>query len=349
MTALPTGLPAVVIDHRTGRPVEPHRTIDQDEDELLRLRAEWLVGYKSENTRKAYARGFELWLNYCAASQLHPLRNVRRPHVEAWMRAQESSDPPPAESTISTRVAAVSAFYSWCVQQDVVHRNPCIGVDRYQYDPDLVAQGGLTLPQLQALLGAARNTTHIHGPRDSFAVHLMAMLGLRVGSLCSASLDDIRPYQGRRGITVPIKGGKRQFNPFNDQLAAAADRYLDHLARAPWEKAGVLVHQEQHVPRGRRPLFTLYDSPRRATRDSIGHALTRLAEEAGLPTELVAAITPHWLRHTFVTLSLELGAEYRHVSTAAGHSTLGITLAYDQGRRAVVNHPTWKLGQALGE
>jgi integrase/recombinase XerD len=339
-------LPAVVID-QTGRPVAP-RTSDHDPDEIMRLRAEWLVGYKSEHTRKAYARGFALWLNYCAASQLHPLHSVRRPHVEAWMRAQESSDPAPAESTVSTRVAAVSAFYGWCVQQDIVPRNPCLGIDRYQYDPDLVAQGGLTLGQLQQLLTAARDTTHIHGPRDSFAVHLMAMLGLRVGSLCSANLDDIRPYQGQRGITVPIKGGKRQFHPFNDQLLTAGDRYLEYLAKAPWEKAAVLVHAEQHAPRGRRPLFTLYDSPRRATRDSLGHALTRLAAEAGLDAAVVEAITPHWLRHTFVTLSLELGEEYRHVSVAAGHSTLGITLAYDQGRRAVKNHPTWKLGQALG-
>lgn len=327
-------------------PLRTDQTWDrQDPSPLDVLLAEWLIGYASPDTRRNYRTDLRYWVEFCAVSGLDPLLDVRRPHVEAWLRSLEAAGYSPA--TRARRIGSVSAFYGWCLDQDKVVRNPCHGIKRPQYDPDVAKQGGLSLPQLQALLEAARSDEHYHAPRDEFALLLMALLGLRVGSVCKANRADVTWYQGIRGLNAVRKGGRRKFVPFNASVDAACQRYLAHAARAPWTRAGVIVHRDQVGGPGRVPLFTLYDSAARITPSSLTVALRRIAGRADLPREIAERITPHWLRHTFVTLSLDAGVEQRHVQDAAGHASADTTRAYDQGRGSVVNHPTWRLQDVL--
>ena len=67
----------------------------------------------------------------------------------------------------------------------------------------------------------------------------------------------------------------------------------------------------------------------------------RLARTAGLAA--ADHITPHSLRHTFVTEALAAGAPLQDVQDAAGHADPRTTRRYDRTRKHHDNHPTYKL------
>lgn len=68
-----------------------------------------------------------------------------------------------------------------------------------------------------------------------------------------------------------------------------------------------------------------------------------LAELAGVnPT-----ISPHSLRHSFITLSLAGGAALQVVQDAAGHTNPVTTQGYNRDRFKLDNAPTFGLTEAL--
>lgn len=324
---IPAGLP---LPARWGGP---------DWDRVHQLMSQWLVGYGSANTRLAYRGDVEAWFAYCARSGLDPLgAELRRPHVDGWMRAMEVAREAP--STRRRRLNATSAFYRWLVNEEHVLRNPAAPVRRPAVDRDLTRTAGLTEIQLVALLTVTDTSGHEHAARESFAFRLMASNGLRVGSVCSANLADLGTVQGARGLTYRAKGERTAFAPFNRPTIVACDDYL--AARAA--QAGKEIERRGRA--GDRPLFTLYGSEERATKSSFTAALRRLAFEAFEP-ELAERVTPHWLRHTFTTLSLNHGADLRDVQDALGHASSDTTRLYDDDRHNIDRNPTHRLAATV--
>lgn len=336
---------------RVGSPVvvlwdaaSPPPTTGADAELLHRLLGEWLIGYGSVNTRIAYARDVRHWFGFCHDSNLDPL-TARRKHVDAWLRLLEARGYAPTSR--ARFLGAVSAFYTWAVHEEHTLRNPVLGVKRPVCEPDLVRQGGLTMDQARDLLRAAARSVHPHAPRDAVAIHLMLLNGLRVGSVIGANHEDLGQIRGQRGITVTVKGGSRQFHPLPPVTLDLLDKHTAWAQTAPWVRAGVIVHRDQTVRSSKRPLFTMFESGRRATASSIATALTRIAHTAGLPAEVADNITPHWLRHTFVTLALDMDVALRDVQDAAGHASANTTRRYDQNRKSIERHAMWSLVDGL--
>jgi site-specific recombinase XerD len=333
-------LPAGAALHLRGPDPDPQR------DPVEELVQRWLIGYPSKNSRDAFGVDIREWTSFCTASGIDA-RSARRFHVEAWMRALEQDPRELAPATLARKIAAVSSFYTWAIGNEYADRNPTVGVKRPKPQVDPTRHGGLTLDQLRHLLAAADTDDHRQAPRERFALRLMALNGLRVGSLVGANTGDLGQVHGHPGITVPVKGARKQFTPFAPSTLAARDAYLEHLQRAPWIRAGVIVHRDQARGPAKSPLFTLYETGARATASSFTCALTRLARLADLPADVAERITPHWLRHTFVTLSLAAGVELHHVQDGAGHSNPAITRGYDGNRNSVENHATYRLDSVV--
>ena len=70
-------------------------------------------------------------------------------------------------------------------------------------------------------------------------------------------------------------------------------------------------------PSRRRPLFATMTG-KHMYRAEVAKILRRLAKAAGLPEELV--LSPHSMRHTCATLSLDAGVELRGLQDAMGHA-----------------------------
>lgn len=296
-------------------------------DETKPLVDAWLIGFSSPNTRRAYKGDIERWLNFCQLSGIHPL-HARREHVDAWARIQ-----PGAPATLARRITAVASWYTWLVDERHLDHNPTARVRRPRIDPDDSRMVGLTREQAVALVKRA----DADGPRTKALVRLLLANALRVGELIALDVEDLGTARGHCTLRVKGKGGRIQVVPLAPATAEAIDDYLrtrEDVEKLPALAAGA---------RGRRPLF-LSRAGGRLGNVVIWRQLRRLAVQAGPELADVAGrISPHWLRHTAITLALDGGASLRDVQDYARHANANTTRGYDQARFRFDRSPTFAL------
>jgi site-specific recombinase XerD len=75
------------------------------------------------------------------------------------------------------------------------------------------------------------------------------------------------------------------------------------------------------------------------------HLVRRLARAAGI--EAWAALSPHSLRHTAITLALDAGASLRDVQDFAGHRDPRTTRRYDRSRHSLDRNAAYTLAAYL--
>lgn len=63
----------------------------------------------------------------------------------------------------------------------------------------------------------------------------------------------------------------------------------------------------------------------------------RLAKRAGITKR----ISPHSLRHSFITAALDAGVPLRDVQEAASHADPRTTMRYDRARQSLDRHATY--------
>jgi integrase/recombinase XerD len=274
-----------------------------------RVASAFLLGYPNRGTREGYARDLTAWWEWCDRAGIAVL-GARRPHLDLYTRGLEAAGLAPA--TIARRLAVLSGFYAYAVDEGVLARNPASHVKR----PDVGEESprlGLDREEARALLDAATN------PRDEALVCLLLLNGLRVSEAISARVEDLGDERGHRVLRVRGKGGRVDRVPLAPRTARAIDAMLA----------------------GRHDGFLL--DPDGMTRYQAARAVRRLAKAAGI----TKSISPHSLRHTAVTLALDSGVSLRDVQDLARHADPRTTRRYDRARGALDRHATYELARFL--
>jgi site-specific recombinase XerD len=75
----------------------------------------------------------------------------------------------------------------------------------------------------------------------------------------------------------------------------------------------------------------------RMDRYAADRMVKRLASRAGIAKR----ISPHSLRHSFITAALDAGVPLRDVQEAASHADPRTTMRYDRGRGSLDRHATY--------
>jgi site-specific recombinase XerD len=73
------------------------------------------------------------------------------------------------------------------------------------------------------------------------------------------------------------------------------------------------------------------------------HAATRLVRATCRAAGITSRISPHSLRHTYVTQLLDAGASLRDVQIGARHADPRITMRYDRARLQLDRHVNYVL------
>ena len=85
----------------------------------------FLASLRSENTRNSYRRDITAFFNWTAEVQLDPWA-VQRRHIDAWVLTLDGLSP----ATIKRRLASVSGFYNYAIDESVIATNPAERVRR---------------------------------------------------------------------------------------------------------------------------------------------------------------------------------------------------------------------------
>lgn len=300
-------------DHRNALAVverSPLATKPATADDLA---AAFLAGYRP-TTRRAYAADLRDWGTFLTRHDIEPLE-ARRMTVDAYVRQLESDDRSPA--TIARRLNALSGFYAYALDEDLVARNPVAGVRRPVRE-DVSQQLGLDRDELVRLLDAGASSSL----RDHVMACLLVLNGLRVSEAIGADVEDLGDARGHRTLAITRKRGKRQTIALAPRTTAALDALLDGRISGPILATSSGAHVDRHAA---------------------STVVRRLAREAGISKR----VTPHTLRHGFVTAALDAGVALRDVQDAAGHADPRTTRRYDRGRQSLDRHATYSVATYL--
>ena len=88
--------------------------------------------------------------------------------------------------------------------------------------------------------------------------------------------------------------------------------------------------------RNQGPIFTI-DAGERMNRHQAARIVRRLTRHAGIDKK----ISPHSLRHSFITAALDAGVPLRDVQEAASHADPRTTMRYDRARQSLDRHATY--------
>jgi integrase/recombinase XerD len=233
----------------------------------------WLAHYRAV-TATAYKTDLTAWVTWAVAHGL-TLVTAGPGDIGAWVRSLEAGGARPAG--IARKLAALSSFYTWAVDENAIPRSPIDRVRRPKVIDDAQPLGLDRHQATQLLLHA-----HTAGPRDHALICLLLLNGLRVSEACSARVEELGTSRGHVTIRITRKGGREAVIPL-------APRTADAVAAA---RAGRITG----------PLLRDYDG-HPLDRHDAARIVRRLARRAGLPPT-----NPHALRHAFVTAALDTGA-----------------------------------------
>jgi integrase/recombinase XerD len=205
----------------------------------------------------------------------------------------------------------VSGFYKYAVEEELLEHSPAAHVRRPRLDYESHATA-LDRNELGALLVAAGL-----GPAAEHAlISLLALNGLRVSEATGADIEHLGLERGHRTLVITRKGGKVVTIPLAPRTARAIDLAIG-------ERAG-------------GPLFTAADG-RRLDRHGAARIVRRVTRRAGITKH----VSPHTLRHAFITAALDVGVPLRDVQEAASHADPCTTMRYDRARTSLDRHATY--------
>lgn len=293
------------------------------------IAARFLAGY-SGYTRKAYLQDLRDFFAWCARHDVGVLE-AGRSTIDFYARglAELAADPgsgrtkPLGRATVARRLVTLSGYYHYALSEDVIPRSPVDHVRRPKVAEDSPTLG-LDRREAGRLLRAAAQ----HSPRARALLTLLLHDGLRIGEALGADVTDLTTVRGHRVLAITRKGGARRHVVLNAAVCDALDTYL----------------AERPVDRTSGPLFNTRTGGRFAPSEA-WRLVRKVAAEAGI--EHADRISPHSMRHSFVTLAREAGVPLEDVQDAAGHADPRTTRRYDRGRHNLDRSPVHLLGSYL--
>jgi integrase/recombinase XerD len=283
-------------------------TIRPDDGMLERLAlVGFLVGY-SGPTRDSYRTDLRMFTSWLAARQVR-LLDVERTHIELYGRWLEEQGR--ARATVGRRLSTLVGFYRYCEQEQILARSPAAHVRRPKQDYESRTLG-LDRNELGAFLVAAGLSSN----RDHTLASLLALNGLRISEALGADIEHLNVERGHRTLRIVRKGGKQVTIPLAPRTARAID---------------LAIGERDHGP------ILVGAHGQRLDRYAATRIVKRLATAAGIDKR----ISPHSLRHSFITAALDAGVPLRDVQDAASHTDPRTTMRYDRARHSLDRHATY--------
>jgi integrase/recombinase XerD len=285
---------------------------------IVRLRDEWLDGFKSQETRRGYRDDHAAWLTFCAEHDIDPL-TARRVDVNRWARALEAAGAKPR--SVARRLAALASWYRYVVDEGVRPTSPLERVRRPKVNNDRGVTPGLNREELRRLLAAAGEH---ESARTVALLTLFAHTGLRINEALSRDVEHLGHDRGHRILRLERKGDVEDRTVLTAPVARAIDAYL-----AGWDSGAIFITRQGGG----------WTSP------EAWRTIRRIARRAEL--DGAREIRPHSLRVAFITGAREAGIPLEDVQDAAGHADPRTTRRYDRGRHSLDRHASYAVTTRL--
>jgi site-specific recombinase XerD len=297
-------------------------------------------GNASDDTIKTYRNRVAQFLGWCKERELYPALITKKNIIEYRKHLVDDSKTAP---TIRLSLLAIRHFYTSCLAEKLVKDNPALSVKAPREKREVGSTiNYLSLEELQQLIDSilptykirGENTTKVQVLRDRILLGCMALQGCRCIEMYRANLGDISESYGQHYLKLDGKNSIRTVILRSD-LAQVMVEYRQARVRAK-EKLTLSS-----------PLFISLSNRRygqRLSRSGIGHVVDSYLSKCGLKhTDFERHLSPHSLRHTAGTLSLQSGSSLREVQDFLGHSDPKTTAVYTHVLNNQEHNPASKI------
>ena len=318
--------------------VPPSLAVQPGSDEPAPAADAVVAGQFSPHTRRAYEGDIQLFMNYLDAIGRHLLSQVTRDDLlayRAWLLATY------APATVNRRISVVRTLFKEALLRGEVAIDPSVHLRQIR-----IADESPTVPldghEVRAFLENIDRSTLL-GLRDVALLSLMIRTGLRRAEIGPLRVGDLQVQRGHHTLMVLGKGQKRRlvkipvdvWRDVEAWLAMRADVERRHGAGGDLLPSAPLFVEVRRVGRGEECHYRATGQAG-LTGDAIWHIVKRHLPPAGI----TAPITPHSLRHTFITLALEGHAPLHKVQYAAGHADPRTTERYHHRKENLDDNAT---------
>lgn len=247
---------------------------------------------KSKNTVDGYRRYAERFFSHVKK----PLSDCTLMDFQLWVMTLSSSD-----NSKRVAVGAIKSLFSFAKQLGVVSANLGVLIKSPKAHNRL-AERILTQEEVQLLINSTTNE------RDRTIIRLLYFAGLRVSELCFLKWRDLKARGNGGQITVFGKGDKTR-----TVLVGAGI----------WREISGLKGDAKHDD----PVF-VSGKGGHLCRSMVFYIVKNAATRAGIEGN----VSPHWLRHSHASHSLDRGAPIHLLQKTLGHSSVAITEMYLHAR-----------------
>lgn len=262
----------------------------------------------SEHTLENYCRDLLYFEKYSTKKRKSTLElnEIGIYELRAYLAHLKDADY--SKSTVSRKLATLRSFFKYLVREDILEKNPILGLATPKKDQKL--PNFLDVTEVTRLLESPQGEGFLDA-RDRAILEVLYSSGVRVSELVSMNFNDVDFYKGT--VKIRGKGKKERIVPLGGPATTCLKTYL---AFPQWMSA-------KRKSSGEKALFINRFGDRITSR-SIERLLIKYRQKATIQKE----VTPHTLRHSFATHMLDRGADMRSVQELLGHASLSTTQIY---------------------
>jgi len=253
----------------------------------------FLSSKKLEGLSPLTIEGYELELNIFADKVKKKAQDVTAADIRVFLGQFKDLK----MSTIGKKLSVLKSFFSWLAGEEIIQRDPTAKLKPPKTEKRLPK--ALSIEELEMLREACKTV------RQRAFIEVLYATGCRLSEVYKLNRSDIN-YQ-TMSCNVIGKGDKEREVYFSFKAMYHLKKYLNTRT----DDCDALMVTE------RKPY-------RRLSKRGIQREIKEIARKAGLADK----VSPHVLRHTFATLTLNNGAELVAVQELLGHSSPDTTLRY---------------------
>ena len=289
---------------------------------------ELVFGEYSPNTQRAYARAFRDFQKWANVRELNEMENFDPLRMLEYKNFLKSLGKKPA--TINQTMSALRKVCKVLTEFGYLKHNPFkASVIRAEKIDSAASKGALQVSQLNAMIEA--NEVMVYDGRiatllrfrNGLVFKFLYLTAARRGEASDLLWDDIvQDGSFQVAILRQTKSGKEQRIKLRKEL---------HKELEEWYK---MLQENNVVTRYVFPSLGFRTMGEKMSGKGINDIIVRLGKAIGLN------ISAHYLRHTAITLALELGEPLQKVQSYARHASANTTIRYFHDRQLLEKNPT---------
>lgn len=267
--------------------------IDDKHPDLEEKISLFLTSKTLEGLSKWTVRGYKQELDLYANVIKKRVKDVTSSDIRLYLASLQNVK----MSTMGKKLSVLKSFFGWLASEEIIDRDPTKKIKTPKTEKLLPK--ALKIEELEMLRESCKTV------RQRAFIEVLYASGTRLSEIHQLNIDDINMQS--MSTTVVGKGSKE---------------------RSVFLSFKALYHLKKYLKQRKddcEALFVTERKPyRRISKRAIQDEVKKVAKAAGLSHK----VTPHVLRHTFATLTLNNGAELVAIQELLGHSSADTTLRY---------------------